>query len=36
MQETNQDLKQLLHKLNLPRSAGAVPAGVGLRGPAAL
>jgi hypothetical protein len=28
MQETNQDLKELLHKLNLPRSAGAVPAPV--------
>ena len=27
MQETNQDLKELLHKLNLPRSAGAGPAG---------
>lgn len=28
MQKTNQDLKQLLHNLNLPRSAGAVPAPV--------
>src|SRR5450755_5048723 len=26
MQKTNQDLKQLLHSLNLPRPAGSVPA----------
>ena len=28
IEKTNQDLKQLLHNLNLPRSAGAVPAPV--------